>query len=254
MNTLKAHIVRRMMLGALLLCTGGLAAQKQEESLTRDFSKLSAKERSRIAAHETQEAASDSNYQAIMRRAEMAFQAGRYEEALNAFEQARTARPYNVYPKVKIQDLQALIKARNEKKAAATVMADSVVSAPPAPVAAENQPAPEQQPMASPLPRPSQVQPLPPPVPTKPVPKAETPTAKPEPPQRPAQTAGTTGNPTPITERTYKEAGAVVTERNVEDDGKAVMYKKVAHPWGQTFYFKDGRAIPDREWAERFKE
>ncbi len=55
-------------------------------------------------------------------------------------------------------------------------------------------------------------------------------------------------------ERVYKEAGAVVVERVVLDDNRLVTYKKVVHPWGHTFYFKEGRSIPDWQWAERFSE
>ena len=45
----------------------------------------------------------------VMQRAERAFQEGRYEEAIKGYEEARSMRPYNVYPKVKIEDLRALL-------------------------------------------------------------------------------------------------------------------------------------------------
>ena len=55
-----------------------------------------------------------------MKQADAAFRAGRYEDALAAFHEARSIRPYNVYPKVKIQDLQALIKKQDEERVGQT--------------------------------------------------------------------------------------------------------------------------------------
>ena len=53
-------------------------------------------------------------------------------------------------------------------------------------------------------------------------------------------------------ERVFMEANSVVTERVVEDDGRAVVYRKVVHTSGQVFHFKDGLAVPERVWNERF--
>jgi hypothetical protein len=239
----------------LLAGMAGLcAAQADHSSLTKDFKKLSAKERSRIAARETAEAAKDSSYQAIMRQAEADFQAKRYQEALAAYKRARIARPYNVYPKVKIEDLQVLI-AKQEKEqpepvdsapAIPATMPDTARPVPQIPVVPPSQPEPLQ---ASPQPQPAKpagVPPAPEPAPAPP----------PEPVRQlpPAQAPPAAKPPLELGERVYKEAGAVVTERTVEDEGKAVVYKRVAHAWGQTFYFKDGQSIPEREWRERFSE
>ena len=120
MNFRPALLVRVV---CLLLAPGWTVpcvAQGGDGSLTGDFKKLSPKERSKIAARETHEAAADSGYQDIMKQADAAFRAGRYEDALAAFHEARSIRPYNVYPKVKIQDLQALIKKQDEERVGQT--------------------------------------------------------------------------------------------------------------------------------------
>ena len=260
MNALSAILVRTLIFVVFIAQGGYCASQRTDESLTKDFKKLSAKERTKIAERETKEAAEDSGYQNLMRNADIAFQAGRYQEALATFEQARTLRPYNVYPKVKIQDLQALIKKQDLEKAGPLPPLEPVkdttelpAKAPPpamTPAHARDpnnvgkaaQPAP---------PPPTPEAPKPPPAPHRPlIPPGHSETAEPKPDQLRPQQEGNTA----VGERIYMEAGAVVTERTVEDEGRPMVYKKVAHGWGQTFYFKDGHAIPQREWDERFIE
>jgi hypothetical protein len=241
----------------LLLAVGALplAAQRDGKSLTKDFSKLSAKERSRIAEQETREAALDSGYQRVMHTADLAFQQERYEDALAAFQEARKLRPYNVYPKVKIQDLQALIKKKKEEAAdqAAETPRTNPTPKPdpePAPAAIPASPQiPEEHP--APAAEPADIAPAPQPSAEKPDTQRSLPAPVP-PPHQPATIQDPKAAAPPPGERIYKEAGAVVTERTVPDDGRIVTYKKVVHPWGQTFYFREGRAIPSRVWEERF--
>lgn len=250
MNIRSAHLVRLASLWLLLAATLPGVAQEKDGSLTKDFDKLSPKERSKIAERETKEAAEDSGYQSTMREADQAFQAGRYEDALAAFQHARTMRPYNVYPKVKIEDLQTMIKKRDREEAAKAAAVASAV--PPSPLpevkdsAAKAAPAPPipvpqvKAPVARPAEAVSGTRPPPKPANPEPPPAA----AKPEP--------GT--SPILPGKRVYMEAGAVVTEQTVDNEGKLVVYKKVAHSWGQTFYFKDGLTISAREWTDRFSE
>jgi hypothetical protein len=92
-------------LGALFsVCT---AAQKQ--SLTTEFAGLSAKERTRLAKQEQEEAALDVEYQHLMEVADEFFRTRSYEQALVIYQTARKRRPLNVNPKVKIEDLMALL-------------------------------------------------------------------------------------------------------------------------------------------------
>lgn len=227
--------------GVLLLCgiSAMATAQGKKAALAKDFDKLPAKERTRIAARETRESAEDTAYQAVMHRGDQAFQAGQYEVALAAFREARKLRPYNVYPKVKIEDLQALISKRAAEQPGTTPPAPDA-GGPGTGAAVPGLPAAQGTvPSAPATPPPVQV--------ARPSPTA------PPPVQPPAIRAESAPSPT-MGERVYKEAGAVVTERTVEDGGKPVTYKKVVHPWGQTFYFKDGLSIPAGQWSARFSQ
>lgn len=285
MNTCSSFLVHVACLMLVSAWSVPCGAQGKDGSLTSDFKELSPKERSKIAAKETQEAASDSGYQLLMQQADAAFREGLYEDALAAFQKARTLRPYNVYPKVKIQDLQALIKRRDqelsEQRPAIPPPSDPV----PAEVASHPVPVSPEQPVTTPIPPsappatpdaaattpaalpfpPAKAEPMPieqgvPPTPAKVKSPAETP--KPTPPDLPAAsseirsrlvvTPAAEVEPATLGERVYLEAGATVTERTVEDEGRTVVYKKVVHPWGQTYHFKDGLAISDREWNDRF--
>lgn len=85
-----------------------------QDGLTAEFANLSAKERTRIAKKEDKEAAQDLVFQDMMQQADVLFKDQQFNEALAVYRQARKRRPYNVHPKVKIQDLQALLKAEEE--------------------------------------------------------------------------------------------------------------------------------------------
>lgn len=269
MNTIAASVVRWACLFLLASVAYAAKAQRDNESLTGDFGKLSAKERSRIAEREVAESAKDTLYQRVMHNADLAFQQGRYQDALAAFQQARKLRPYNVYPKVKIEDLQALIKKQEQEAAKQAALAAPPPA--PAPVATPDPASPPKADEPAPAPAPTPAPPPPPnappekaaampapppPAPTREQPGTIPPPAKPVPAKEPRHAAPNKAAKAapPPGERIYKEAGAVVTERTLPDGDHTVTYKRVAHPWGQTFYFKDGRAIPAREWNERFNE
>ncbi|HRO38297.1 MAG TPA: hypothetical protein PLV70_04445 [Flavobacteriales bacterium] len=247
MNTRATALVRLAWLALLSAATTVPAAAQGRGSLTKDFDKLSAKDRSRIAAREAGEAAQDSTYQEVMRQGEALFQEKRYEDALERFQEARRLRPFNVYPKVKIEDLQALIKRQQE-----LTPQPRQAEAPVKEAAPVERPAPREVPQAEvlavPTPKTDEVPIAAPATPLRPV-AAPQKSAPADPVHRPDRP-----DPGQPGERVYKEAGAVVVERVVLDDNRLVTYKKVVHPWGHTFYFKEGRSIPDWQWAERFSE
>lgn len=264
MNACSSFLVHGLL--ALLLLGGTATTGLAQKELTKDFSKLSAKERSRIAAQENREAAADSGYQAVMVRADHAFQSGQYDEALSLYQEARALRPYNVYPKVKIEDLEALIQKRDAAPpppAAPPVAEPPPTAVPPPAVAPE---APEPLPAApAPAVPPVAAEPLPaaPPPATRPAPAAVPPPtpapppavrAKPAAPQRAVEPSAGKGLPEGIAERVYMEAGAVVTERIVQEQGRTETWRRVAHPWGGIFFFKDGAAVPQLQWDQRFTE
>lgn len=193
----------------------------QQQGLEGDFSRLSAKERSRLAREEEEGARSDSLFQRVMAEAEALFRAMRYEDAMAGYERARILRPLNVYPPVKIDDLRALIARRDSARP------DSVALAPPA---------------------------------AQPVPAQEAPTApstavpEPAPVMRPPPPAGRAGEDAPqeFVEERFKEGNAAVVQRTVAAGGEVHVFRKVTHPWGATFHFRDGLPIDARTWNDRF--
>ena len=222
---------------------------QRDSSLTQDFAKLSAKERARIAAHEEQDAAADTAFQARMKQAELRFQQGAFQNALDLYRQARSMRPYNVHPKVKIQDLEALVARQQAAEPLPPVL----------PVVEE--PKPE----ATGLPSPTMAQPAAAPPVVKSTGPAKDPLPlHPAPPRdvvvRPtAPVAHETAVPLPpvadgTQERTFKEGRAVVLERQVVQDGHTSIWRMVTHPWGEVVYFKDGDPVPARTWKEQFGE
>jgi len=210
------------------------------QGLEGDFNALSAKERSRIAKAEEEGASKDAQYQAIMAQAESLFREQRFDEALEQFIQARDLRPYNVYPRVKIQDLQALIARRDAEHAEPQV-----------PAAVEpSQPEPSVAPSRTVMEAPSPSIPLPglPAMERIPVAPDHPPLERTSPPSGPLHAA----DPAEGGERIYKEGRAVVVERTIVQEGRPVVFRKVTHPWGEVMYFKDGSAIPERVWQETF--
>jgi hypothetical protein len=257
MTSTRPSLLLLLVLLAWLL-TDAMHAQV-DTSLTREFAGMSAKERSRLARKESEEAAQDAAFQAVMRDAEALFTAQRYDDALVRFEEARRMRPLNVYPKVKIQDLQALIAKRNADREAAQDTTFPPTTPPQEMIPSEQVPTP--QPSTDPVPAtPPVVQPTPrdtvmPP----PARKQEAPRPEPRPDRTVPATATPVVTPAPTLpdgqqERTYKEGNAVVLERRLVKDGRETIYRRVNHPWGAVVYFEEGLAIPARRWAEVFGE
>ncbi|MBX2973388.1 MAG: hypothetical protein KF797_09810 [Flavobacteriales bacterium] len=248
MRSLRTHL-SLFMLGLLLAVAVPVVAQPDE--LTGEFGKLSAKERARIAKEEEENAAKDPAFQALMAAGEELFRAADFDAALAKYTEARTMRPYNVYPKVKIQDLQALIAKRDEerrKEPPAPVPADPPLDAVPAP---KMEPPPT--PPAAEQPKPPAVEPatlpepvsVPPPVRATPEPKS----VSEAPPRRdPVLRDEGTAPQLEEGERVYKEGRSIVVETTVAEDGHLVRYRKVSHPWGEEYYFREGQAIPDRTY------
>jgi hypothetical protein len=213
------------------LCMARVHAQR-DSSLTREFARMSAKERARVAREEEAAAQQDAMFQQLMREGEEHFQSGRYNDALSSFRQARSLRPLNVYPKVKIQDLEALI-ARQAEVPVAPTEAPKEIPSPPLPP-------------PSPPPAASAVEP---PVTVPPKEPAPRPEKKPSPAPVRHDTAITT--PTEGI-RTFREGRAVVEERTVQEGERLVVWRKVVHPWGEVVHFRDNEAVPARMWQQRF--
>ena len=90
--------------------------------------------------------------------------------------------------------------------------------------------------------------------PTIPVPRTtapRSPAAVPPPAETPRQLS------TPVEQDGFRETRyqlgtSQVTEREVTQEGNVTLYKRVAHHWGQVYYFQDGRPVDERVWKERF--
>lgn len=206
-------------LGVLLFLGLVLVGMAQRDgSLTPEFASLSARQRARIAAQEEVDALADTVFQRRMSEADRLFQQKRFEDALSAYREARSLRPYNVHPKVKVQDLEALI-ARRAQEAGPSPPASSAADPPPRS-----------------------------PAPLRPLPSI--------PPVTGSTRTGQLHAETPEqdwSERTFKEGRAVVHERLLAEEGHVEVWRKVLHPWGEVVYFKDGKAVSGHQWVERFR-
>ena len=186
--------------------------------------------RARIAAKEADESKQDQAYQDIMQQAERSFQEGRYEVALSQYEKARALRPFNVFPKVKIEDLRALIAGKQPPV--------------PEPEVVEEHPVDHEDTGSGAL---RVVEPPPAP----PTPKVQEPVERVEAP-REVEAMPKVKKADMHLERRYKEGHAFVIERVVTLDGRVVVYKRVYHQWGQVYYFEDGVSVDERVWKARF--
>ena len=187
---------------------------------------------------------------------------------MEKFKEARTMRPYNVYPKVKIQDLPALIAKRDAENAAAqpapgpTQAAEVSTSA--LPPILPNDPGPEANTVSAPVVESRLLIGSPEPKPTVPVASPGKPVVKEAPLKAPSAAASNKpvvdaprkqpqvvpGSPLQEGERVYKEGRSVVVERTVAQDGRIVVFRKVSHPWGEVNYFRDGIAVPARAYDQ----
>lgn len=221
----------------------------QPDQLTDEFSKLSPKERARIAKEEDANAAADAPFQALMAKAEELFRAKDFDGAMAVFKEARTLRPYNVYPKVKIEDLRVLIAKRDAEQAS-----QAPPPPPPEPVIVQGSPDPAPVKVeAEPTPTRVEPEPLRAPAPVKhsepthrPTPVVTKPTEKPV--ERVAQHDPEPESPLEEGERVYREGRSIVVETAASEDGRIIIYKKVSHPWGEEHFFREGLTISERAY------
>lgn len=222
-----------------LLLAASMQAQR-DSSLTREFDRMSAKERARVAREEEAAALQDAVFQGHMQQGEEHFQAGHYNEALASYRQARSLRPLNVHPKVKIQDLEALI-ARRKEEAARSPIQVPVEPKPERPATSPPPATPSAPPRVSPA---SELGPQ----------RSSAPPAAEKPPvvRSRAQLATIVAHDGTESVRTFREGRAVVEERVVREGERLVVWRKVVHPWGEVVHFRDNEPIPARRWQERF--
>ena len=233
--------MKRRILAVTILTLSMVVHAYGQNSLTDEFEGMSAKQRTQVAKQEQEDAANDPVFQKLMQEADSLARSRSYEAALDRYREARRQRPYNVRPKVRIQDLEDLIAK------AALEQADEPIPAVPeaihvpddvgSPIPVEPEPRPEVMPVVDKAPE------------SRPAPVRVVP-ARSEPAVRPAA-----AEPAPVLEnglheRTLREGQAIVIERTVVMDGNTTIYRKVKHPWGAIYYFKDGEPVSERIWTE----
>lgn len=233
-----------------------------ELSAQEKFADLSAKERIDIAEQEAIEAAQDAVFQEMMQKGHALFKEEHYLKAIHAYEKAQDRRPYNVYPKVIIADIELSMKDTLKTLRAAEqreLQKDKPIL--------ENK--------------------------SEEVKKDKSDTDTPEETreermqklnqweaqerrererrreaqnenQEPAkiqiegdikqlsaedyQKSLAQKYPDGITEKVTSKGNKVIVERIVVADGEGNKYKKVTHSWGGIFYFKNGDAVTERVW------
>ncbi|HKK39820.1 MAG TPA: hypothetical protein VJ949_10410 [Cryomorphaceae bacterium] len=226
-----------------------------------DLDKMSTKERIRIAETEKIEAATDAQFQQYMSKGHDLFSERHYLKAIRSYEKAAEARPYNVYPKVKIADIELSMKDTLEILRAAEKEEIK-----------KEKPKPE-------LPETAETEEKLPETPKETMDrldkweekereklenrreneKTEKEQAQPTPPKSgDVQTMSIEDYrielaetfPRGITESVSEQGNKVITTRVVVHDGKGDEYKKVVHNWGGVFFFKNGDAVTERVWNQ----
>jgi len=242
---------------ATVLVMGLCAHAQDEDNLARDFQKLNAKERARIAKEEQEAAQNDAAYQSVMGDAELHFRELRFEESMAKFKEARALRPYNVYPKVKIKDLEVLIAKRDAEEA------EKQVEQPPNPSSTvQLEPIGTGNPAVSSDPTEVVSDPAPVPLIVPKVPERAVFSSQetvPDPPVQHRTPAPFHVQKQPVAdplppeaegEKVYKEGRSVVVEVRLARNGRLVVYRKVTHPWGGIDHFRDGTSIPGHVYNE----
>lgn len=233
----------------------------------RDLSDMSAKEKAELARQEQLDAARDGAFLNLMDEGHAFFVEKQYLKAIRKYEQAGERRPLNVYPPVKIRDIELSMKdtleiLREQEK--------------------QEQPAPKEERQAKQQELPdrdkemeefreseknrqkkaedweaSQRRQL-----------ARERALREEKDQESKELAEQSGSDVGeisleefqkdlgqqysegITQRTYTEGQRKITERIVVKGEKGNEYRMVEHPWGGKFFFKNGTPISEETWNQ----
>lgn len=248
-----------MFMSAALIATT-LTSYGQEDK----FANLSSKERISIAQKEEIDSKQDREFQQMMQAGHELFKGKHYLKAIHKYEEAQAKRPYNVYPKVIIADIELSMKdtlatirkaeemekkaeelkpetpkpeTKPEEKKEETSTADRIEKM-------DKWEAEERKKLEAQREREKQ-QATPPPTKNN----GEVAVLSLEDFQKDLAEKYPTGT----TESIEKEGNRTTTTRIVVAEGKGNEYKKVVHSWGGVFYFKNGEAVTERVWKETEK-
>ncbi len=229
-----------------------------------EFADLSAKERISIAEEEKVKAKNDPIFQDLMREGHQLFENKHYLKAIRKYEEAQTQRPYNVYPKVIIADIELSMKDTLEilRKAEMNNLPKEQPTQPEKKLEKKKDPKPEQtETEQERLKRQEEWE-------RKERERVQAEREKRKKDQeKETSVTNVSGDveelsledfkkdlarqyPSGLTETTTKEGNKTIITRVIVSGGKGNEYKKVIHNWGGVFYFKNGTAVPERVWKQ----
>lgn len=238
----------------IICLSGNLFAQD-------DLKNMSTKEKIRIAETEKIEAATDAEFQQLMSKGHDLFSEKHYLQAIRSYEKAAETRPYNVYPKVKIADIELSMKDTLEilRAAEKEEIEKDKIQPQKVDVAEDEEKLPE-----TPKETIKRLDDWEERERRKMEAQRKRENAKEEVGQ-PAQTQSgdvqkmsiedyrkelAETYPGGITETVSEEGNKVITTRVVVREGRGDEYKKVVHNWGGIFFFKNGDAVTERVWNQ----
>jgi len=212
-----------------------------------DWSKLSAKQKIKIAKKEQKAAKKDPEYLKLMDDALLLFQEGKYDEAITKYQAAHKRRPDNVYPVVMLEDIEVALNLPVEDQTEITTEAIEIEAIPEIEEEITDTKVEIQQNDAQKETVEPEVIVLP-----KEVEKPATVT-------RPSQHAEQTTTRTQVQREylndgiykdSFKEGNADVEQVKIVEKGVETVYRKVSHPWGAIYYFKGEDSISEKEWID----
>ncbi len=240
--------VRAILLVCIFVCGISVDAQSQDP-----LAGLSGKAKAKKLKQEEKEAKKDKEYLAIMQDAHELFAQNKFDEALNLYEQAHKKRPINQYPKVKIEDVKLAIENYVEPEVKAKVEYHISMDQEPQEKSQEER---VEEAYEKELDKAKKVvdQAIKPP-------KTETPkVVKPVNSEKLERVSISELREElareyedGVYENTFMEGKKSITERIVVKDGKGDLYRKVVHPWGGVYYFKNYASASEYTWKQSFK-
>lgn len=224
-----------------------------------EFSQLSPKKRISIAENEEKEAIKDQEFQNLMQAGNEYFKQRHYLKAIRKYEKAQERRPYNVYPKVIIADIELSMKdtlatLRAAEKAENDLKDKQRLDKPSQPEEVQPESEADRRKKQEEWERSERA---------RLAREREMQKEKEAEPKPPVQTGDVvqlsiadlqkelgSQYPTGVTEEVTKEGNKTITKRIVVANNLGNEYKKVVHDWGGVFYFKNGEAVTERVWIQ----
>ena len=225
----------------------------------QDWSKLSPKQKIKLAKKEQKAAKKDPEYLIIMDEALILFQNREFEKAKEKYAIAHERRPDNVYPMVMLDDIEiAMTLPVEEQKQEEQVPEEIVIDVDEEIIEkrieqyqVEEMKEEQIEVIASPIIEPEAID-----LPEDP----EIAISKAEKPVRQAELVA----PVVQAQKEYlndgvyreslKEGSATIDQVTIVVKGVSTVYRKVSHSWGAVYYFKNEDPIFDTEWDKLISE